>query len=292
MQRFWVLLGILVATLSGCRDRMTCPEYQSRFILDDDYRQTFFAYFDADTLPIYDPDEKPRRTWYGTVEKKGYLQRKREMETVPMEMVFAPKVDTTEVTFEASDFVNTTDSTFTPPAVADSTIVVAGQGNDPVDISSTNRDNSGPQYALVSTTQEGEKTYNVEQSLYMYYVGAEVMKKREEAYRAFLKEEAIRQEEQRIKDSTREARRQRFRDFFKFNKKEEAAVEEPEYDPFLDYTEEEEARFGNLPNNNTPAPNPAPQDPALPDEEEEETPDESKEEGEEPAEGEGGGNRP
>ena len=228
---FVCVVGLLA--LSGCRDRMTCPEYQSRYILDEEYRQAMFAVFDQDTLPIYDANEEPNRTWYGTVGKKNFFERKREIETVRMEKVFAKEEPVDTATFDQSDFLPNPDSALATTSDSTGTGVVTPtpEESNSVDIASTgSRD---IEYAIVTATDAEDKTYNVEQRLYMMYVGHEVMKRRQAAYDAWQKAEAERLEEERIKDSTRFARRERFFGFFRKKEKVEEVVEEV-YDPFAD----------------------------------------------------------
>lgn len=221
---------------------MTCPAYQSRFILDDKYREAHFALFDEDSLPK-SPQFESRRTWYGTVEKKGFLRRKREMETIEMVKVYAPLEEVDTATFDASDFVPTGDSTVRVAQV-DSVPIET----DPVAIDSNPQDSTGEttgeeaEYAIVSVATPDDHTYNMDQSLYMYYVGEEIQNHRQAAYNAWKREEALRIEEQRVKDSTRAARKAKFLSFFDFLKpkdKSEEETQEEEYDPFLDYGEDE-----------------------------------------------------
>jgi len=234
-----IILGCLVGllALSGCRDRMTCPEFQSRYILDDEYREAYFSLFDQDTLPIYDANAKPRTTWYGTVEKKGWLRMKNEIEIVKMEKVFAEKEDVDTATFqlENGDLVPTMDSA---TASVDSTMITTPEPTEAsagsVDIASTNTDNQELEYAIVSAAVDDSKTYNVEQSLYMYYIGQEIVERRQAAYEAWQKAEAERLEEERIKDSTRLARREKFLSIFRKKEVVEEEVVEEEYDPFAD----------------------------------------------------------
>ncbi|MEL6538216.1 MAG: hypothetical protein AAFQ98_22545 [Bacteroidota bacterium] len=280
----YALVGLLM--LSGCRDRMTCPEFQSRYILDDEYREAYFALFDQDTLPIYDANETPRRTWYGTVEKKGWLRRKHEIETVRMEKVFAEKEDVDTATFQmdAEDLVPTADSA---TASVDSTDTAAPVTPDesatPVDIASTNSNDQELEYAIVSAAVDDGKTYNVEQSLYMYYIGQEIVERRQAAYEAWQKAEAARLEEERIKDSTRFARREKFLSFFRKKEVVEEVVEEV-YDPFADdediplpgeETEQEEGDSGDgsLPGEEAPEEEEDPDQESGPEEKEEEDPD-------------------
>ena len=246
MKRSLIYLLCLGGLLGACRDRMTCPEYQSRYILDDEYRTAFFALFDEDSLPKQMPLAERTATWYGTVKKKGWLERKHEIETVKMEKVFAPLEDTDTLSFEASDFVQTGDSTGVDMAVGavDTTAAVVPPAGG-VDISSTNG-NAAVDYAIVSAATEGEKTYNVEQNMYMMYVGGEIMRKRQAAYEAWQKAEAERMEEERQKDSVRSARRERWKAFWSFgrNKKKDEVEPEEVYDPFLDYGDDEPALPG------------------------------------------------
>jgi len=216
---------------------VTCPEFQSRYILDNEYREAYFALFDQDTLPIYDADEQPRRTWYGTVEKKGWLRLKHELEIVKMEKVFAEKedVDTTTFQMDETDLVPTSDSaTASVDSIATSLPDPTDAAAESVDIASTTTNGDELEYAIVSAAVDDDKVYNVEQSLYMYYIGQEIVERRQAAYEAWQKAEAEKLEEERIKDSTRLARREKFFGIFRRKEKVEEEVVEEVYDPFAD----------------------------------------------------------
>lgn len=59
--RHFLLLVILVLCLSGCRDKVICPAFQSAYILDDSVRMTYYSYLwklDADERNRYLASQK------------------------------------------------------------------------------------------------------------------------------------------------------------------------------------------------------------------------------------------
>jgi len=83
------LCGLILATLSGCKDKI-CPAFQSYYVLDDRQRELMFSPFGEDTLPK--PDYEVKKSSFGVVSQSPvlpYLQKLEEFKLVERELLFA-----------------------------------------------------------------------------------------------------------------------------------------------------------------------------------------------------------
>lgn len=78
-----------MSCLSACQSKMICPAFQSAFIYNDSTRNSLFAYFSPDSLPIIEPYSSKNK--YGIVEKTSKKKRTAQLRIVPMERIYPPK---------------------------------------------------------------------------------------------------------------------------------------------------------------------------------------------------------
>ena len=63
-------LGLVILVVS-CHNKITCPAYQSKFILDEDEFKNQFSLFDADSTPKQKLG-KVKKSKYGIIVQKTY----------------------------------------------------------------------------------------------------------------------------------------------------------------------------------------------------------------------------
>lgn len=78
-----------MSCLSACQSKMICPAFQSAFIYNDSTRNSLFAYFSHDSLPIIEPYSSKNK--YGIVEKTSKKKRNSQLRIVAMERIYPPK---------------------------------------------------------------------------------------------------------------------------------------------------------------------------------------------------------
>lgn len=157
---FSVIFAILM--LSGCRDKIICPAFQSTYILDDSVRSVYYSYIwklDKDTrakyleakIPVSDsvnttltpgkqadyyaylekyivPPREVNKTKYGIVRYEPYWMKNYQQRTAPKENLLAPPpvpVETEQKAFEDTGTFVASDFSDSTSLKLDSTAVAA-----------------------------------------------------------------------------------------------------------------------------------------------------------------------
>lgn len=143
--RHTIALFIMIIALSGCRDKVICPAFQSTYILDDSVRLTYYSYLwkldkgerlkylasqrpanvDSSTVAavgngvdyfayveeIMVPPNEVNKSRYGIVKYEPYWLKNYKLKSAPMENVLSPPAEVDPVVevgeFVASDFSDT-----------------------------------------------------------------------------------------------------------------------------------------------------------------------------------------
>jgi len=85
------LFGLLILIVS-CHHKITCPAYQSQFILDEEKFKERFSLFKKDSTPKDDLGYV-RKSKYGIIVQKPYKKKFNDMKTIPMETVYPETAD-------------------------------------------------------------------------------------------------------------------------------------------------------------------------------------------------------
>lgn len=83
---------LLILVIASCHNKITCPAYQSQFILDEEKFKEKFSLFEADSTPKRKLG-KVKKSKYGIIVQKSYKRKFNEMKTVPMETVYPESPD-------------------------------------------------------------------------------------------------------------------------------------------------------------------------------------------------------
>jgi hypothetical protein len=91
---------LLVAGIAGCNRNMTCPAFQSQYLIDEQARHDQFTLFNPDSTPRYDGYVKKNKHGLGV--QKSYVRKTNEMRTIPMVKVY-PQVSDSIGMLHSSD---------------------------------------------------------------------------------------------------------------------------------------------------------------------------------------------
>jgi hypothetical protein len=104
-----ILYGVLfMALIVSCHNKITCPAYQSKFILDEDMFKERFSLFNPDSTPKDDLGNV-KKSKYGIIVEKPYNKKFNEMKNVPMETIYPQSPDSIMIAWAVPDSI-TTDS--------------------------------------------------------------------------------------------------------------------------------------------------------------------------------------
>ena len=179
----WMLCSFLLA---GCY-RKVCPAYVSAFVLDDSVRQSMFALFGEDSLPL--PPPKVKKDKNGLIAYVSDRRKRRRMRTIRACKVYpipTPQPEEVEETInplEASDSLSIANDSATDP-MTDSLNIAQETGLDSLNIaqqaslapSADSLGTEGLLAAVDSATQyrygyRPSDNFNVEQVFYNKYFG-------------------------------------------------------------------------------------------------------------------------
>jgi len=99
------LIGLVILIVS-CHNKITCPAYQSKFILDEDVFKEQFSLFEADSTPKQKLG-KVKKSKYGIIVKKPYKKKFNEMKTIAMETVYSETPDSLLIAWASPDSLRT-----------------------------------------------------------------------------------------------------------------------------------------------------------------------------------------
>ena len=102
---FFIIL--LVTGIAGCNYNMTCPAFQSQYLIDEKARHDEFTLFNPDSTPRYDGYVKKNKHGLGV--QQSYVRKTNEMRTIPMVKVYPQETDSIAM-------LHSTDSTRTDTA--------------------------------------------------------------------------------------------------------------------------------------------------------------------------------
>jgi len=86
----------------SCHNKITCPAYQSKFILDEEVFKEQFSLFEADSTPKQKLG-KVKKSKYGIIVKKPYKKKLNEMKTIAMETVYSETPDSLLIAWASPD---------------------------------------------------------------------------------------------------------------------------------------------------------------------------------------------
>src|SRR5690606_26769219 len=86
---FLIVVVIFSVCLGSCQSRMICPAFQSSFIYNDEKRETLFAYFGEDSLPLLQGHTNKNN--FGIIEDIARRKRRDNFRTVRMERIYPEK---------------------------------------------------------------------------------------------------------------------------------------------------------------------------------------------------------
>ena len=99
------LLGLVILVVS-CHNKITCPAYQSKFILDEDEFKSQFSLFEADSTPKQKLG-KVKKSKYGIIVEKPFKKKFNEMKTIAMETVYPETSDSLLIAWVVPDSLST-----------------------------------------------------------------------------------------------------------------------------------------------------------------------------------------
>jgi hypothetical protein len=99
------LIGLMILIVS-CHNKITCPAYQSKFILDEDEFKNQFSLFKADSTPKQKLG-KVKKSKFGIIVQKPYKKKFNEMKTIAMETVYAETSDSLLIAWVIPDSLST-----------------------------------------------------------------------------------------------------------------------------------------------------------------------------------------
>jgi hypothetical protein len=95
------LIGLVMLIVS-CHNKIICPAYQSKFILDEDVFKEQFSLFEADSTPKQKLG-KVKKSKYGIIVQKTYKKKSNEMKTIAMETVYSETPDSLLIAWASPD---------------------------------------------------------------------------------------------------------------------------------------------------------------------------------------------
>ena len=82
----------ILLIISSCKDKVTCPAYQSQFLLNKKAVKERFSLFESDSVPKEKIGDV-KKSKYGIIVEKPYWKKYNEMKTIPMITVFPDNMD-------------------------------------------------------------------------------------------------------------------------------------------------------------------------------------------------------
>ena len=92
--------------LVSCHNKITCPAYQSKFILDEDVFKEQFSLFEADSTPKQKLG-KVKKSKFGIIVEKTHKKKLNEMKTIAMETVYPQTADSLLIAWVTPDSLST-----------------------------------------------------------------------------------------------------------------------------------------------------------------------------------------
>jgi hypothetical protein len=86
---YYIALLLLIAS---CKDKVTCPAYQSQFLLNKKAVKERFSLFESDSVPKEKIGDV-KKSKYGIIVQKPYWKKYNDMKTIPMITVFPDNMD-------------------------------------------------------------------------------------------------------------------------------------------------------------------------------------------------------
>ena len=86
----------------SCHNKITCPAYQSKFILDEEIFKERFSLFEQDSTPKGHLGEV-KKSKYGIIVQKPYKRKNNEMKTIPMETIYPETSDSLMIAWVLPD---------------------------------------------------------------------------------------------------------------------------------------------------------------------------------------------
>jgi hypothetical protein len=98
-------IGLLILIVS-CHNKITCPAYQSKFILDEDEFKNQFSLFEADSTPKQKLG-KVKKSKYGIIVQKPFKKKYNDMKTIAMKTVYPETSDSLLIAWVLPDSLST-----------------------------------------------------------------------------------------------------------------------------------------------------------------------------------------
>ena len=105
LDKILLLIGFMILVVS-CHNKITCPAYQSKFILDEYEFKNQFSLFDADSTPK-EKLGKVKKSKYGIIVQKPFKKKLNEMKTIAMETVYPETSDSLLIAWVIPDSLST-----------------------------------------------------------------------------------------------------------------------------------------------------------------------------------------
>jgi hypothetical protein len=90
----------------SCHHKITCPAYQSQFILDEAKFKERFSLFKPDSTPKEGLGDV-KKSKYGIIVQKPYKKKFNEMKTIPMETIYPETADSLLIAWVVPDSLAT-----------------------------------------------------------------------------------------------------------------------------------------------------------------------------------------
>ena len=105
LYNIWPLIVFMILLFS-CHNKITCPAYQSKFILDEDVFKEQFSLFEADSTPKQKLG-KVKKSKFGIIVEKTHKKKLNEMKTIAMETVYPQTADSLLIAWVTPDSLST-----------------------------------------------------------------------------------------------------------------------------------------------------------------------------------------
>ena len=101
LYKIWPLIAFMIF-LIACHNKITCPAYQSKFILDEDVFKEQFSLFELDSTPKQKLG-KVKKSKFGIIVEKTHKKKLNEMKTIAMETVYPETPDSLLIAWATLD---------------------------------------------------------------------------------------------------------------------------------------------------------------------------------------------
>lgn len=105
LKKILPLIGLVILIVS-CHNKIICPAYQSKFILDEEVFKEQFSLFEADSTPKQKLG-KVKKSKYGIIVQKPFKKKSNEMKTIAMETVYSETPDSLLFAWAVPDTLST-----------------------------------------------------------------------------------------------------------------------------------------------------------------------------------------